>query len=219
MTGRRKTAVLISGRGSNMRSLISAAMEPDYPADIGLVVSNRPDAAGLATAESLGIETAIVDHQRYDGDRDAFERDVNTLLQSANIEFVALAGFMRLLTPYLVEKWHGRMINIHPALLPSFKGLNTHERALDEGVKIHGATVHFVSADMDDGPIIAQGAVPVLHDDTPESLGERVLAVEHLLYPKALALLASGSIQVKNRTVVFSGGSVAVDQDSSLLVP
>ncbi|WP_417671860.1 phosphoribosylglycinamide formyltransferase [Roseibium sp.] len=211
MNGRKKVAVLISGRGSNMMSLISAAMAPDYPAEIALVLSNKPEAGGLQRADDLGIKTAVVDHREYKGDREAFERAVNAILRDNGIELVVLAGFMRLLTPYLVNEWRERMINIHPALLPSFKGLNTHERALDEGVKLHGATVHFVSAEMDDGPIIAQGAVPVLDSDTPDSLAARVLSVEHQIYPRALELVASGKARVKGQRVAISGGSEPSD--------
>ncbi|WP_417684059.1 phosphoribosylglycinamide formyltransferase [Roseibium sp.] len=204
MNGRKKVAVLISGRGSNMMSLIAAAMAPDYPAEIALVLSNKPDAGGLQKAEDLGIPTAVVDHRDYKGDREAFERAVNEILVENGIEIVALAGFLRLLTPYLVNEWRDRMINIHPALLPSFKGLHTHERALDEGVKLHGATVHFVSPGMDDGPIIAQGAVPVLDDDTPDALAARVLAVEHQIYPRALELVVTGKAKVKGHRVATS---------------
>ncbi|MBD8875313.1 phosphoribosylglycinamide formyltransferase [Roseibium polysiphoniae] len=209
MSPRKKVAVLISGRGSNMMSLISAAMSPSYPAEIGLVVSNKPDAAGLTKAADLGIKTAVVDHRDYKGDREAFEHALNGLLKDNAIELVALAGFMRLLTPFLVNEWRDRMINIHPALLPSFKGLNTHERALDEGVKLHGATVHFVSAEMDDGPIIMQGAVPVLEGDTPETLGARVLGVEHQIYPKALELVANGKAKVKGQKVSTTGSDAS----------
>ncbi|KZM50315.1 phosphoribosylglycinamide formyltransferase [Labrenzia sp. OB1] len=198
---RRKTAILISGRGSNMGALISAAMQPEYPAEIALVLSNRPDAPGLERAADLGIATAVVDHKEFSGDRQAFERQVDAVLKDHRIEFVALAGFMRILTPFLVGAWSNRMINIHPALLPSFKGLATHERALEEGVKLHGATVHFVSAEMDDGPIIIQGAVPVLDTDTPDTLAARVLEVEHKIYPKALALVAAGKARVAGTRV------------------
>jgi phosphoribosylglycinamide formyltransferase-1 len=198
---RKKTAILISGRGSNMGALISAAMSPDYPAEIALVLSNRPDAKGLERAAEFGIQTAVVDHKDYAGDREAFERSVDAVLKDHKIELVALAGFMRILTPYLVNAWAGRMINIHPALLPSFKGLATHERALQEGVKLHGATVHYVSAEMDDGPIIVQGAVPVLDADTPDTLAARVLEVEHKIYPKALSMVASGMARVSGTRV------------------
>lgn len=202
---RKKTAILISGRGSNMGALISATMDPAYPAEISLVVSNRPDAKGLERTAELGIATAVVDHKAFSGDREAFERAVDAVLKEHKIELVALAGFMRILTPYLVNQWSGRMINIHPALLPAFKGLATHERALEEGVKLHGATVHFVSAEMDDGPIIIQGAVPVLNNDTPETLAARVLELEHQIYPRALELVASGRAKVTGGTRVSSG--------------
>ncbi|WP_428642425.1 phosphoribosylglycinamide formyltransferase [Roseibium sp.] len=205
MAQRKRTAVLISGRGSNMNALISAALDPNYPAEIALVLSNRPDAAGLERAASFGIPTAVVDHKDFPGDREAFERQVDTVLKDHNIELVALAGFMRILTPFLVNAWTNRMINIHPALLPSFKGLATHERALEEGVKLHGATVHFVSAEMDDGPIIVQGAVPVLDGDTPDTLAARVLEVEHKIYPKALALVAAGKTKVTGARVTTRG--------------
>lgn len=206
---RKRTAVLISGRGSNMGALISAAMQPSYPAEIALVVSNRPDAKGLERAAEFGIPTAAVDHTGFSGDREAFEKAIDAVLKEHRIELVALAGFMRILTPYLVNAWSGRMINIHPALLPSFKGLATHERALDEGVKLHGATVHFVSAEMDDGPIIVQGAVPVLDNDTPDTLAARVLEVEHRIYPKALELVATGKTKVTGARVLTgtAGGS------------
>ncbi|MBD1549212.1 phosphoribosylglycinamide formyltransferase [Roseibium aggregatum] len=205
MTERRKIAVLISGRGSNMASLISASMDPNYPAEITLVISNKPGAPGLERAAEFGIETATIDHKDFPRDREAFEKALDEKLKEHGIEFVALAGFMRLLSPWFVTQWRERMINIHPALLPSFKGLHTHERALEEGVKLHGATVHFVSAEMDDGPIIIQGAVPVLDGDTPDTLAERVLAVEHRIYPKALELVASGRAKVKDQRVAVSG--------------
>jgi len=201
MGTRKKTAILISGRGSNMGALISAALNPEYPAEIALVVSNVPGAAGLARAEEFGIKTAVVDHKAYGSDREAFEKAVDDVLKEHKIELVALAGFMRLLTPYFVNAWTNRLINIHPALLPSFKGLGTHERALSEGVKLHGATVHFVSAEMDDGPIIIQGAVSVMDDDTPQTLGARVLQMEHRIYPKALELVASGKAKIKGAKV------------------
>ncbi|TYC63320.1 phosphoribosylglycinamide formyltransferase [Rhodobacterales bacterium] len=198
---RKRTAVLISGRGSNMSALISAAQSPDYPAEVALVLSNRPDAKGLERAAENGIPTTVVDHKLFSGDRQAFEKAVDDILKEHRIELVALAGFMRILTPYLVDAWANRMINIHPALLPSFKGLETHERALSEGVKLHGATVHYVSSEMDDGPIIMQGAIPVLDTDTPDTLAARVLEVEHRIYPKALELVASGQAKVSGARV------------------
>ena len=189
---KKRVAILISGRGSNMAALIAAARKSDYPAEIALVLSNRPDAAGLAHAAAENVATAVVDHVEFGKDREGFEREVQALLEAHGIEIICLAGFMRLFTPWLVSRWSGRMINIHPALLPSFKGLDTHARALEAGVKIHGATVHFVVPEVDSGPIIAQAAVPVRGDDTPGSLGARVLAAEHRLYPLALALVAGG---------------------------
>jgi phosphoribosylglycinamide formyltransferase 1 len=187
---RKRVAVLISGRGSNMVSLIEAAKAPDYPAEIALVVSNRPDAAGLAHARAAGIATEVVDHTRFGKDREAFERALLAVLEQHRIELICLAGFMRLLTPWFVERWPGRMLNIHPALLPAFKGLHTHERAIAAGAKTHGATVHFVVPEMDSGPIIAQAEIPVLATDTPETLAERVLSVEHRIYPEALRRVA-----------------------------
>jgi phosphoribosylglycinamide formyltransferase 1 len=189
---RKRVAVLISGRGSNMASLIEAAQAPDYPAEIALVISNRPDAAGLALAAKAGVPTAVVDHTRFGKDREVFEHALQAALDEHRIELICLAGFMRLFTPWFVERWSGRMLNIHPALLPAFKGLNTHERALAAGAKTHGATVHLVVPDMDSGPIIAQAEVPVLADDTPETLAQRVLAVEHRIYPEALRRVAEG---------------------------
>jgi phosphoribosylglycinamide formyltransferase 1 len=193
---RKRVAVLISGRGSNMASLIEAARDPAYPAEITLVVSNSPDAAGLDRARTDGIETAVVDHTSFGKDREAFERALEGVLDAHRIDIVCLAGFMRLLTPWLVRRWEGRMLNIHPALLPAFKGLDTHERALAAGVKQHGATVHFVTAEMDAGPIIAQATVPVHDGDTADALAARVLAEEHRLYPAALKLVAEGRVAV-----------------------
>lgn len=188
---RKRVAILISGRGSNMAALIAAAKAADYPAEIALVLSNVPGAGGLALAEAEGIATATVDHKRYGRDREAFERAVQAELEGHAIEIVCLAGFLRILTPWLVGQWQGRMINIHPALLPAYKGLDTHERALADGAARHGATVHFVVPEMDAGPIILQGEVPVMPDDTAETLGKRVLEVEHRIYPEALRMIAT----------------------------
>ena len=207
---RKRTAVLISGRGSNMTSLIAAAKAEDYPAEISLVLSNRPDAAGLATAAAQGIATCAIDHKAHPG-REAFEAVLQAELEKHRIEFICLAGFMRLLTASFVERWSGRMINIHPAILPSYKGLHTHERALADGVKLHGATVHFVVPEMDAGPIIAQAAVPVLDGDTPDTLGARVLAQEHVIYPLGLKLAASGRVRVVDGRVVGAGDGEAPD--------
>lgn len=188
-----RIAILISGRGSNMRSLIAACAEPDFPASVSLVLSNREDAAGLIYAREAGLEVRAVPHRPYGKDRESHERAVNAALAEAGVEFVCLAGYMRLLTPYFTDSWAGRMINIHPSLLPLFPGTHTHERALEAGVRVHGCTVHHVTAGMDEGPIIAQAAVPVFPDtDTPDSLAARVLAQEHLLYPAALRRLLCG---------------------------
>jgi phosphoribosylglycinamide formyltransferase-1 len=196
MMVRKRVAILISGRGSNMVALIEAAKARDYPAEIVLVLSNRPHAHGLDRAREAGIATAIVDHKPFGEDRDAFERALDAQLQAHRIDLVCLAGFMRLLTPWFVTRWSGRMLNIHPALLPQFKGLHTHRRALDAGVKQHGATVHFVVPDMDSGPIVLQDCVPVLEGDTEETLAARVLETEHRIYPQALRLVAEGRATV-----------------------
>ena len=193
---KKRVGVLISGRGSNMAALIGAAKEEAYPAQIVLVLSNRPAAAGLASARAAGIATAVVDHTAYGKARERFEQAMQAELETHRIELVCLAGFMRLLTPSFVGRWQGRMINIHPALLPAFKGLNTHQRVLAAGVRIHGASVHFVVDETDGGPIIAQGALAVRDDDTAASLADRVLAIEHKIYPAALALLASGRLTI-----------------------
>ena len=205
---RKRTAVLISGRGSNMTSLIAAAQDADFPAEIALVLSNRPDAAGLATASAKGIATAAIDHKLHPG-REAFEAEMQKVLEVHRIDFICLAGFMRLLTASFVERWTGRMINIHPAILPSYKGLHTHERALADGVKLHGATVHYVVPEMDAGPIIVQAAVPVLDSDTPDTLGARVLGQEHVIYPLALKLAASGRVRIVDGRVVGAGDTGA----------
>jgi phosphoribosylglycinamide formyltransferase-1 len=191
MAGRRRVAVLISGRGSNMASLIEAAQDPAYPAEIVLVVSNRPDAGGLERARAAGIATAVVDHKGHP-DRASFEAALDRVLREHGIEIVCLAGFMRILTPGFVESWAGRMLNIHPSLLPAFKGTDTHARALAAGMAKHGCTVHFVTPELDSGPIVAQAEVPVVPGDTEDTLAARVLAQEHLLYRRALALVASG---------------------------
>lgn len=187
-----RVAVLISGRGSNMVALIDAAKAADYPAAIVLVLSNNPDAAGLAYAREAGIATAVVDHRPFKDNRTAFEQALDAQLHGHQVDLVCLAGFMRLLTPDFVRRWSGRMLNIHPALLPQFKGLHTHRRALDAGVREHGATVHFVVPEMDSGPIVLQDSVTVNDGDTEDSLAQRVLAVEHRIYPQALRMVAEG---------------------------
>lgn len=187
-----RVAVLISGRGSNMQALAEAAARPGYPAGIALVLSNKAEAAGLAWAADRGLPTATVESRAFRGDRAAFEAELQRVLAAHRIEWIALAGFMRVLTAPFVASWEGRMVNIHPSLLPSFKGLDTHARALAAGVKIHGCTVHLVSAGVDEGPILAQAAVPVHANDTEASLAARVLTQEHRIYPAALARLISG---------------------------
>jgi phosphoribosylglycinamide formyltransferase-1 len=202
---KRRVAILISGRGSNMSALIAAAQAPHYPAEIALVVSNRPDAQGIAAAQAAGIATAIVDHAPFGKDREAFEAALERELQARRIDIVCLAGFMRLLTPAFVSRWPGRMLNVHPALLPSFKGLDTHARALAAGVKIHGATVHFVTLEMDSGPIVAQGAIAV-----------RVLAIEHEIYPRALRLVAEGRVRPEDGRCRLAGADAP---GTKLVVP
>jgi phosphoribosylglycinamide formyltransferase 1 len=189
---RRRTAILISGRGSNMAALIEAASDPAYPAEIVLVLSNRPDAAGLALARAAAIPVEAIDHRGFGRDRAAHEAAIDAALLAAGTEILCLAGYMRLLTPLLVDAWAGRMLNIHPSLLPAFPGLHTHARALSAGVKLHGCTVHLVTQEVDAGPILAQAAVPVLPGDTEADLAARVLHREHAIYPAALAALATG---------------------------
>jgi len=189
---KKRVAVLISGRGSNMAALIEAAKAADYPAEIALVVSNRAEAAGLAHARERGIATALIDHRKFGEDREAFERALDEMLRAHRIELICLAGFMRVLTPWFVARWSGRLINIHPALLPQFKGLDTHRRAIEAGTRRHGATVHFVVAEIDAGQIIAQESIEVHDDDTEAALAERVLELEHRLYPRALRAVAEG---------------------------
>ncbi|MBL8832938.1 MAG: phosphoribosylglycinamide formyltransferase [Rhodospirillales bacterium] len=206
---RLRVGILISGRGSNMRALVEAARAPDFPAEIGLVVSNVPDAGGLVFARDAGIATATVDHRAFKG-REPFEQALDAELRKAGVEFVCLAGFMRLLTPSFVDAWHDRMINIHPSLLPSFPGLDTHKRALAEGVRIAGCTVHFVRAKMDAGPIVGQAAVPVLPGDDEKMLAARILAAEHRLYPAALRLIAGGKTRVDGERVVVADAGAPV---------
>ncbi|MBX3527057.1 MAG: phosphoribosylglycinamide formyltransferase [Rhodoblastus sp.] len=200
---KKRVAILISGRGSNMMALVEAAVAPDFPAEIALVLSNRPDAAGLDWAASRGIRTASIDHKTYGKDREAFERAMQGVLEDNSIDLVCLAGFMRVLTPWFVAQWQGRMLNIHPALLPSYRGLHTHERALEDGVKIHGCTVHFVVPEMDAGPIILQAAVPVEDSDDADALAARVLCEEHRIYPQALALVAADKLRIEGNRVLM----------------
>jgi phosphoribosylglycinamide formyltransferase 1 len=199
---RRRIAILISGRGSNMASLIAACESKDYPADIVGIISNRRDALGLGAAGQAGIPTQVVDHSEFET-REDFDAELTRRLEEIDADLVCLAGFMRLLTEGFVSHWHDKLINIHPSLLPAFKGLDTHARALAMGIKITGCSVHFVRADMDSGPIIAQAAVPVFTSDTEETLSARVLTAEHKLYPHALALVASGRARAVGERVVI----------------
>jgi phosphoribosylglycinamide formyltransferase 1 len=201
---RRRVAILISGRGSNMAALIDAARKPDYPAEIVLVISNRPDAAGLVLARQKGIQTATIDHKAFPT-RDAFDAALEARLAKARVDIICLAGFMRMLTTPFVERWRGRMLNVHPSLLPDLKGLDTHTRALAAGAKLHGCTVHFVEPELDSGPIILQAEVPVLDGDDEKTLAARVLAEEHRIYPEALKLLAEGKLKVEGERVIFAG--------------
>lgn len=192
---KRRVGILISGRGSNMRALIEAAKEKDYPAEIVLVISNVADAGGLAFARQYGIATQVIEHTKFPS-REIFDNAMDLALNAANVEIVALAGFMRLLSPRFAEKWRGRMINIHPSLLPAYKGLHTHRRAIEAGEKFAGCTVHFVTPELDDGPTILQAKVPVLAGDTEDTLTARVLTQEHKIYPEALRLVAEGKAKI-----------------------
>ena len=203
MTARKRIGVLISGRGTNLQSLIDACSAPDYPAEISLVISNRLKAYGLERAQNAGIEARVINHKQYPS-REAFDADLNGALREAGVEIVCNAGFMRLLTEGFVEAWRDRQLNIHPSLLPSFRGLHPQRQALDAGVCVSGVTVHFVRHEMDAGPILAQAAVPVHADDTEDSLSERILQAEHRLYPHALQLVASERAWVEGETVRYA---------------
>lgn len=192
MGARKRIAILISGRGSNMEALIDAARAPEFPAEIALVASNNPEARGLQTARAAGIGAVAVDHRRWGRDREGFERALSAEIEASGAEILCLAGFMRLLTPWFVTRWGAQALNIHPALLPAFRGLNTHARALETGVAFHGATVHLVGVEMDDGPIIGQAALRVAPEDDADTLGARVLRLEHRLYPACLRAFLSG---------------------------
>lgn len=205
MTGpKKRVAILISGRGSNMKSLVDAMRRPDYPAEAVVVISNRPDAQGLEWAKAQGLPALGLDHRLY-SDRAHFESQLQGVLTASRIDLICLAGFMRLMTADFVNAWRDRMLNIHPSLLPSFKGLDTHARALAQGVKFAGCTVHLVRPEMDEGPILGQAAVPVREDDTEATLAARVLAAEHQLYPRCLELYAAGKIKINGNQT--SGGA------------
>jgi phosphoribosylglycinamide formyltransferase-1 len=212
---KKRVAILISGRGSNMMALVEAARAPDYPAEVALVISNRPDAAGLQRAQSAGIKARAIDHKAYPT-RETFDATVEAVLTEAGIDLVCHAGFMRIQSTAFAARWLGRQLNIHPSLLPSFKGLHPHQQALDAGVRISGCTVHFVSPEVDSGPIIAQAAVPVLAGDAAETLAERILVAEHRLYPFALRLVASGEARLEDGRVMLKD---RVNQGDSLFSP
>ncbi len=213
---KRRVAILISGRGSNMTALVEAAKAEEFPAEIALVISNKADAAGLAGARAAGIETLVIESKPFGKDRAAFEARLQSALDDKRIEFICLGGFMRLFTAEFVQRWRGRMLNIHPSLLPSFRGLDPHGQALRAGVKISGATVHFVVAETDAGPIVMQGAVAVRGDDTAETLAARVLEIEHRIYPDALRLVAGGGARLDGDICKTSANA---SPDDSLISP
>ncbi len=213
---KRRVAILISGRGSNMAALIEAARAKDFPAEIAVVISNRAEAGGLERAKASGVATEIIESKPFGKDRDAFENVLEEKLAQHRIELICLGGFMRLFTAGFVQRWYGRMLNIHPSLLPSFPGLDPHGQALKAGVKISGATVHFVIPETDAGPIVMQGAVAVREEDSAEALSERILAVEHRIYPEALRLLASGRLRLEGDLCRIDGSTA---HDQSLIAP
>jgi phosphoribosylglycinamide formyltransferase-1 len=198
-----RVAVLISGRGSNLQSLIDAAKAPDYPVQIALVVSNKESAGGLEVARSMGVPTRVVPHQNYPS-REEFDRAIDAALREADIGLVVEAGFMRIHSEWFAKAWEGKLLNIHPSLLPLFPGIRVHQQALDAGVKESGCTVHFIVAELDSGPAIAQAAVPVLPGDTAETLAARILVEEHRIYPEALKLVAEGKVKLENGRAVFA---------------
>jgi phosphoribosylglycinamide formyltransferase-1 len=213
---KRRVAILISGRGSNMAALIQAASAKDFPAEIAVVISNRSDAGGLERARASGVPAVTIESRSFGGDRAAFEAALQSALDEHRIDLICLAGFMRLFTAEFVQRWYGRMLNIHPSLLPSFPGLDPQGQALRAGVKISGATVHFVIPETDAGPILMQGAVGVRDDDTPDTLGQRILAVEHRIYPAALRLVAGGQIRLEGDVCKTAGNAGSGD---SLISP
>jgi phosphoribosylglycinamide formyltransferase 1 len=208
---KRRVAILISGRGSNMAALIEAATADDFPAEIVVVISNRGDAGGLEKASASGVPTLVIESKPFGKDRAAFEAALEPALEQFKVDLICLGGFMRLFTAEFVQRWHGRMLNIHPSLLPSFPGLDPHGQALRAGVKISGATVHFVIPETDAGPILMQGAVAVCDDDTPDSLAARILQIEHRIYPEALRLLASGKVRPEGDICKTAGDSGSHD--------
>jgi phosphoribosylglycinamide formyltransferase 1 len=219
---KRRVAILISGRGSNMTALIEAAKAQDFPAEIVVVISNQADAGGVARARESGIATLTIESKPFGKDRAGFESALQSALDGKQVDLICLGGFMRLFTAEFVQRWHGRMLNIHPSLLPSFPGLDPHGQALRAGVKISGATVHFVIAETDAGPIVMQGAVAVADDDTPDTLAARVLAIEHRIYPDALRLVASGGTRLQGdvcKAAAESKAAANTDLDGTLISP
>jgi phosphoribosylglycinamide formyltransferase-1 len=215
-TMKRRVAILISGRGSNMTALVEAAKAEDFPAEIVVVISNKDAAEGLARARAAGISTLVIESKPFGKDRAAFEAQLQSALDDNRVDLICLGGFMRLFTADFVRRWQGRMLNIHPSLLPSFRGLDPHGQALRAGVKISGATVHFVIPETDAGPIIIQGAVAICDDDTAETLAARVLEIEHRIYPDALRLVASGGTRMDGDVCKTSANA---PQDDSLISP
>lgn len=203
-----RVAVLISGRGTNLQALLDACADPDYPAEIALVISNRPKATGLERAKQAGVAVEIIDHKDFKS-RDDFDAAIHDALKTAKIDFICLAGFMRVLGAKFASDWRGRLINIHPSLLPSFEGLHVHERMIEAGVKIAGCTVHFVSAEVDNGPIIGQAAIPVLPGDDADRLAARILEQEHRLYPSCLRMLVEGKARLTGGVVAYDGDIIA----------
>ena len=212
---KKRVGILISGRGSNMMALIEAARAPGYPAEVAVVISNRPDVPGMQRAREAGIKALVVDHKGF-ATREDFDTAVEAALREAGVDLVCQAGFMRIQSAAFADRWLGRQLNIHPSLLPSFRGLRPQQQALDAGVRIAGCTVHFVTAELDAGPIVAQAAVPVLPDDTAETLAERILTAEHKLYPLALQLVAAGEAVLEGGRVVLRG---SVNQQDWLISP
>ncbi|WP_162651730.1 phosphoribosylglycinamide formyltransferase [Lentilitoribacter sp. Alg239-R112] len=212
----KKIGILISGGGTNMQALAQACLEADYPAEVKLVISDKADAGGLARAEKLGIQAIAIPRKDFDS-KAAHETAILTALGDANLDFLCLAGYMRLLSEDFIKVWQGRMINIHPSILPLFAGLNTHQRAIDAGCRVHGCSVHFVTAGMDEGPIISQAIVPILPDDNADTLAARVIKVEHQLYPRCLKLLASGDVKMDDHERAIFGKNIKIDADQQLI--
>lgn len=210
--------VMISGSGTNLQALIDACASLDFPAEINVVISNRPNAFGLERARKADIKAVCIDHKEF-GDRETFETAIDKCLRENQVQLVCLAGFMRILNASFVGRWKDRMINIHPSLLPSYKGLHTHARAIEDGVRFSGCTIHFVRPEMDDGPIVMQAAVPIASDDTEDTLAKKVLAYEHIMYPAAVRMIAEGKVRVSGRKCVFKEVDLGVDAAISPVFP